>query len=47
LSKDAKQTKVQNDFQIFLQRRATYVTKAVQNLVNGRDISANEIMDSN
>jgi hypothetical protein len=45
LTKEAKSEKVQNDFQIFLQKRASYVTKAVMNLVNGRDIIANEIID--
>lgn len=46
LSKEAKISKVRIDFQVFLQRRASYVTRAVMNLVNGRDIIANEIIDS-
>lgn len=44
LSKEEKHQKVKFDFEKFIEKRAAYVFEAVQLLVNGRDISANEII---
>ncbi len=43
LSEEAKRAKLQKDFEAFLRKRAELVMKAVQLLVEGRQLSVNEI----
>ena len=46
LSETDKQEKVKQDFKNFIQKRAAYVIKAVELLVEGRDIHASEIINA-
>tara|TARA_R110001592_G_scaffold237306_11_gene496380 strand:+ start:45233 stop:47092 length:1860 start_codon:yes stop_codon:yes gene_type:complete len=46
LSVEEKHVKVKSDFTAFIQKRAQYVVQAVHILTQGRDISANEIINT-
>lgn len=46
LSNADKEIKVRTDFEAFIHKRACYVHKAVNVLVSGRDISANDVITS-
>jgi hypothetical protein len=46
LSEADKQEKVKQDFKNFIQKRAAYVIKAVELLVEGRDIHASDIINT-
>jgi len=45
LSQEEKHEKVKADFKAFLAKRAAYVSKAVDNLVEGKEINASEIIN--
>lgn len=45
LSKEERESKLKKDFTEFLSKRASYVTKAVNLLVSGRDININHIIE--
>lgn len=46
LTIEDKEAKVKLDFEKFIQKRALYVLKAIEVLVTGREISANDIINS-
>ena len=46
LTENEKQEKVKQDFKKFIQKRVAYVIKAVELLVEGRDIHASDIINT-